>query len=51
MGNIMYPLGKQVRVWVHTTYTRMPAGKINSSTICDKHVKLYIVSEGLNIDN
>jgi hypothetical protein len=41
----MYPLGKRVRVWVHTTHTHIPVGKINQPTICDKRVKLYIVSE------
>jgi hypothetical protein len=46
MGNIMYPSGKRVWVWVHTTHTRIPAGKINPSTICDKRVKLYIISKG-----
>jgi hypothetical protein len=46
MGNIMYPSGKRVRAWVDTTHTRVPAGKINPPTICDKRVKLYIVSEG-----
>jgi hypothetical protein len=28
MGKNLYPLGRRVRVWVDTTHTRLPVGKI-----------------------
>jgi hypothetical protein len=28
MGKNLYPLGRRVRVWVGTTHTRLPVGKI-----------------------
>jgi hypothetical protein len=28
MGKTLYPLGRRVRVWVGTTHTRLPVGKI-----------------------